>query len=271
MTRTDPFALILSFLGGIVLLFIMAPLIGMFFGTPIADVMETAADKEVIDSIWLTLASSFGGTLFFSIFVIPLAYLLARKDFPGKRIISGIIDIPIVIPHTAAGIAILGLVSRDTVLGKLASSIGFDFVGHPAGIALAMAFVSIPFLINAARDGFSSVPVRLEQAAYNLGASPFRVFFTVSIPLAWRHILSGFILMFARGLSEFGAVVIIAYHPLTAPVMIYERFTSFGLKYAKPVAVIFILVCLVFFLLLRVLTKVQKKNGSKFNLFRSTK
>lgn len=271
MTRIDPFALILSFLGGIVLLFIIAPLIGMFFGTPLTDVLKTASDSEVINSIWLTLASSFGGTLFFSAFAIPLAYLMARKSFPGKRIVTGIIDIPIVIPHTAAGIAILGLVSRDTFLGKFASSLGFDFVGHPTGIALAMAFVSIPFLINAARDGFSSVPVRLEQAAYNLGASPLRVFFTISIPLAWRHILSGFILMFARGLSEFGAVVIIAYHPITTPVLIYERFTSFGLKYAKPVAVIFILVCLVFFLLLRLLTRVQTKNGSFFNSLRSSK
>lgn len=271
MYRTDPFALVLSFLGGIVLLFIIAPLVGMFLGTPITDVLSTAADSEVINSIWLTLASSFGGTLFFSFFAIPLAYVMARKDFFGKRIITAIIDIPIIIPHTAAGIAILGFVSRDTVMGKMASSLGFDFVGHPAGIALAMAFVSIPFLINAARDGFSSVPVRLEQAARNLGASPLRVFFTISIPLAWRHILSGFILMFARGLSEFGAVVIIAYHPMTAPVMIYERFTSYGLKYARPVAVIFILVCLLFFILLRLLTNVKSKNGSFFNSLKPSK
>jgi molybdate/tungstate transport system permease protein len=235
----------------------------MFFSTPLADVMETAQDKEVLNSIWLTLGSSFGGTVFFAVLVIPLAYILARKNFIGKRIVNGIIDIPIVIPHTAAGIAVLGFVSRDTVLGKFASSLGFDFVGHPTGIALAMAFVSVPFLINAARDGFSAVPVRLEQAAYNLGASPLRVFFTISIPLAWRHILSGFILMFARGLSEFGAIVIIAYHPLTAPVMIYERFTSYGLKYAKPVAVIFILVCLAFFLLLRLLTRMKSGQVTK--------
>ncbi|MBC34747.1 MAG: molybdenum ABC transporter permease [Bacteroidetes bacterium] len=263
MTRTDPFALVLTFLGGLVLLFIIAPLLSMFFGTPLNDVFATAGEKEVLDSIWLTLVASFGGTLFFAFLVIPLAYILARKDFPGKRIVNGIIDIPIVIPHTAAGIAVLGFVSRDTAIGQVASSLGFEFVGHPTGIALAMAFVSVPFLINAARDGFSAVPVRLEQAAYNLGANPFRVFFTISIPLAWRHILSGFIMMFARGLSEFGAVVIIAYHPITAPVMIYERFTSFGLKYAKPVAVIFILVCLVFFLLLRMLTRAKKETVVK--------
>jgi molybdate/tungstate transport system permease protein len=136
--------------------------------------------------------------------------------------------------------------------------VGLDFVGAPAGIAVAMAFVSIPFLITAARDGFLSVPVRLEQAALNLGASPARVFFTISLPLAWRNIVSGLILMFARGMSEFGAVVIVAYHPMIAPVMIWERFGAFGLKYARPVAVLFILISLIFFVLLRYLARNKK-------------
>ncbi len=262
MTRTDPFALTLTLLGGVVLILIIAPLAGMFFETPLSMLFKTAREEEVIRSITLTLLTSLGATIFFSIFAIPLAYLLARKKFTGKRIVSGIIDLPVVIPHTAAGIAVLGFVSRDTWLGKMADSLGFDFVGSPVGIALAMSFVSIPFLINAARDGFSSVPVRLEQAAYNLGASPVRMFFTISLPLAWRHILSGFILMFARGLSEFGAVVIVAYHPMITPVMIYERFTAFGLKYAQPLAVLFILVCLVFFLILRMLTRENGNNGN---------
>jgi molybdate/tungstate transport system permease protein len=135
-------------------------------------------------------------------------------------------------------------------------------VGHPSGIALAMAFVSIPFLINAARDGFENVPVKLEKTALNLGASPVRVFFTISLPLAWKNILSGLIMMFARGLSEFGAVVIVAYHPMITPVLIYERFGAFGLKYARPVSVVFIVVCLVFFVLLRmVATKKKTKNA----------
>jgi molybdate/tungstate transport system permease protein len=168
--------------------------------------------------------------------------------------VSGIIDLPVVIPHTAAGIAILGVISRNTVLGKTAGAIGLDLVGNPVGISIAMAFVSVPFLLNAARDGFASVPVRLEKAALNLGASPVRVFFTISLPLAKRNIISGAIMMFARGMSEFGAVVIVAYHPMITPVMIYERFGAFGLKYAQPVAVIFVFVSLMFFVVLRMIT-----------------
>jgi len=124
-----------------------------------------------------------------------------------------------------------------------------------------MAFVSIPFLINAAREGFASVPVRLEKAALNLGASPARVFFTISLPLAWRSIVTGLVMMFARGMSEFGAVVIVAYHPMVAPVLIFDRFNAFGLKYARPVALLFILVSLVVFITIRLLAVKRKKDA----------
>jgi molybdate/tungstate transport system permease protein len=123
-----------------------------------------------------------------------------------------------------------------------------------------MAFVSIPFLINAARDGFSGVPIRLEKAAMTLGASPARVFFTISLPLAWRNIVSGLIMMFARGMSEFGAVIVVAYHPMITPILIYERFGSFGLKYARPVSVLFILISLTLFIILRWLARDKKVN-----------
>jgi len=253
--RIGSLQLVMIFLGGLVLLFIIAPLIGMFVHTSANDLFTTIHDQIVIKSIWLTLWVSFTGTFVFAIFSIPLAYLLARKKFVFKQLVLGIIDLPVVIPHAAAGIAILGFLSRDSVIGSTASKIGLNFIGHPAGIAAAMAFVSLPFLINSARDGFEAVPERLEKAALNLGASPVRVFFTISLPLAWRSIISGFIMMFARGMSEFGAVVIVAYYPMVTSVLIYERFGAFGLKYARPVSVIFIAVSLLFFIILRILSK----------------
>ena len=159
------------------------------------------------------------------------------------------------IPHSAAGIALLGFISRDSSLGKVASLAGLDLVGHPLGIAIAMAFVSIPFLVNAARDGFTMVPERYEKAALTLGATPIRVFFTISVPLAWRSIVSGMVMMFARGMSEFGAVIIVAYHPMVAPVLVYERFSTFGLAYSRPAALLFILVSLVVFVSVRLLMR----------------
>ena len=256
--RLQAFHLILIFFSGIVLLFIVGPLLGMFVATTPQQLFESSKDPEVQRSIGLTLWVSMAATLAFALSGIPLAYLLARREFALKRLVLGIIDLPVVIPHSAAGIAVLGFVARDSLLGKAASTIGLDFVGAPAGIAIAMAFVSIPYLINAARDGFMAVPERLELAALNLGASPARVFFTISLPLAWRNIVSGLILMFARGMSGFGAVVIVAYHPMVTPVLIWERFSSFGLNYSRPVAVLFIIVSLLFFILLRFLSRTEK-------------
>jgi len=257
--KTNILNLVFVILGGLALLFIIAPLLGMFLNTSPTELLETAKDNEVRSSIWLTLSISFSATIIFAIVAIPLSYLLARNSFRGKRIIMAIIDIPVVIPHSAAGIAILGLVSRNSIIGKIGEEFGISFVGNPAGIAIAMAFVSIPFLLNAAHDGFAAVPVRLEKAALNLGASPIQVFFKISFPLASRSVISGLILMFGRGMSEFGAVIIIAYHPMVTPVLIYERFSEFGLTYARPVAVIFIIVCLIFFVLLRMLTNKTEK------------
>jgi molybdate/tungstate transport system permease protein len=255
MNRYGPFNWILLFLSSLVLLFLVAPLLGLFLNTGSGELFETARDKVVQESILLTVWISFAATFFFSLAAVPFAWLLARKNFPLKSVVQGIIDLPVVLPHTAAGIALLGFISRDGLLGKAASSVGLNLVNNPAGIALAMAFVSLPFLINSARDGFAAIPERLEKAALNLGASRTRVFITISLPLAWRSIVTGFVMMFARGMSEFGAVVIIAYHPMIAPVLIYDRFSTFGLKYARPAAVLFIIVALIVFTFLRILSE----------------
>src|SRR5664280_2582298 len=163
MNRNSIFTWIVMILSSLVLLFILAPLAGMFIHTGGSQFLETIKDKEVHQSIWLTLWVSFTATFVFAIGAIPFAWLLARKNFPLKNMVQGIIDLPIVLPHTAAGIALLGFISRDGFLGKTASVLGINLVNHPSGIALAMAFVSLPFLINAARDGFAMVPERLEN------------------------------------------------------------------------------------------------------------
>ena len=244
---------IFTILAALVLLFIIAPLAGMFLDSSFSEVRTTAADPAVRRSVWFTLAIAFASTLFFAVGAVPLAWIMARKKFPFKRVVQGVIDLPVVLPHTAAGIALLGFISRDGLLGGAAQKAGILLVNNGAGIALAMAFVSLPFLINAARDGFAAVPERTEKAALTLGASQTRIFFTVSLPQAWRSVVSGFIMMFARGMSEFGAVVIIAYHPMIAPVLIYDRFNTYGISAARPASIIFILVALLFFVLFRVL------------------
>ncbi len=253
--RFSWFSLILMLAGGLVLLFIIAPLAGMFVQTTFPEMKSTLMDRDVTHSIFLTLASAMGATLIFSLGVIPLAWLMARHQFRGKRIIQGLIDLPVVIPHSAAGIALLTVISKNGFLGKAAAGLGLSLVGTIGGIILAMAFVSLPFLFNAARDSFEAVDRRLEYAAMNLGASRSKTFLTISLPLAKNGIISGMIMMFARGMSEFGAIVIIAYYPMVTPVMIYDRFASFGLDASRPVALLFIIIALIVFVIIRLIAR----------------
>jgi len=244
--------------GSCVLLFIVAPLVGLVVASSVSEVSDAVRDREVVESIRLTLGAALAATVVCTILGVPLAYLLARKEFRFKGAVLAVIDLPIIIPHSAAGIALLTLIGRRAFLGRI---FGGSFVGTAAGIAAAMAFVSVPFLLNAARQAFMAVPERLERAARTLGASPFRVFRTVSLPLAWRGVLSGMILMWARGISEFGAVIIIAYYPMTTPVLIFQRFNDYGLAYARSAAVVLIFICVAIFIVLRIVANVRRREA----------
>ena len=246
-------------LGAVLVAFVAWPLLRTVTGSPPDVIWQTLQDREVREAIGRTFGASLIATLLAFVFGVPLAYLLARARFPGKWLVEGIIDVPVVVPHSAAGIALLMTFGRRTLLGKAFGLAGIKFVSSAPGIVIAMLFVSLSFLVNAAREGFEAVDPRLERVARTLGASPWRAFWRVAFPLAWRSILSGMILMWARGLSEFGAVVILAYHPMVAPVLLYERFESFGLTYARPVATLMILICLGAFILLRVTAGRKKK------------
>jgi len=242
-------------LGLLIFLFIIVPLAKMIFSSAsdFETLWNTILDPEVTGAIGLTLYAALIATAIGFVLGVPLAYLLARYDFRGKKLIEGLIDVPIVVPHTAAGIALLFVFGRNYAVGKAFGAIGISFVDTEAGIVIAMLFVSIPFLIDSAKEGFKKVDVRLEKVARTLGASPWQAFSRVSFPLAWRSIMAGSIMMWARGISEFGAVIILAYHPMIAPVLVYERFETYGLDYARPIAVILILVSIFVFIALRTL------------------
>ncbi|HRZ50339.1 MAG TPA: ABC transporter permease, partial [Bacteroidales bacterium] len=192
-SKQQVFWWVMMILAGGILLFLAAPVIGMLLSQNPGRVWDTAFEPDVAKSIRLTLWTSMSAALFTAVGAVPLSYLLARKKFPGRKLLMGIINLPVVIPHSAAGIALLGLIARDTPAGRLASSFGLELTGNPAAIMLAMAFVSLPFLISAATDAFAGVPENLEEAARNLGASDAREFFTIALPLAWRGIITGLV------------------------------------------------------------------------------
>lgn len=245
--------------GLLVMGFILLPLIRMFTAPSWENLKVTIQDEQVLRSIWLSIYTAGLAAIISFVVGTPFAYLLARKNFFGKKLIESIIDLPMVIPHPVIGIAILGVVGRDYWLGQILSKIGIRIMGSVLGIVTVLTFVGIPFYINATKDGFESISPRLENVSRSLGASMLSTFLRITFPLAWRSILVGIIMCSARAISEFGAVVVIAYHPMTAPVMIYERFEAYGLAYSQPVAVLLTLVCLSLFLFLRVISGLKKR------------
>ena len=246
--------IIFAILGALVLLFILIPLANLIlsavFNTQIF--IENLTDEAVLKSILLSFFSAFLATLLAFMFGVPLAYLLARKNFYGKSLIEGIIDVPVVVPHTVAGIALLAVFGTHGLIGQFSF---VRFVDAIPGIIIAMLFVSIPFIINYSREGFESVDVRLENAARTLGATPFYVFLKISFPLAFRNIFVGAVMTWARAISEFGAIVMIAYYPMIASTMIYDKFLTTGLGASQAVAAILLIFCLLVFILLRLLIK----------------
>ena len=246
------FISILILLAGLMILFLALPIVQWFISVGPARLAKAFSEAEVLRSIGLTLGISLAGVFVSAFFGIPLAYLLARHNFRGRSILESIIDIPVMIPHTAAGIALLIAFNRPAVRSVLERA-GLSFMDSALGIMAAMSFLSAPLLINGAKEGFRKVDRRYEKAARTLGASHAGSFFSVAVPIARRDILNGALMMWSRGLGEFGAVVVIAYHPMVAPVLIFDRFNSYGVKYSAPVAAAMIAVSIIIFLLVRML------------------
>jgi molybdate/tungstate transport system permease protein len=247
--------------GLVIMAFILLPIIQLLTSPSLDMLKESLGDKDVMRSIWLSIYTAGMASLISFFFGTPLAYILARIEFRGKRLVEAVIDLPIAIPHPVVGIAILSVAGKNYWFGQILSELGVRIMGSVTGIVTVLTFVGIPFYLNAAKAGFEAISPRLEKVSRSLGASMFSTFARITFPLAWRSMLIGIIMCCARAISEFGAVVIVAYHPMVAPVLIYERFEAYGLKYSQPVAVWLVSISLILFFLLRILTlhKVEEK------------
>ena len=237
------------------ILLILFPLSQMLAQPGAGDLAKALQDRQVLAALARSLTTALSATLVSFVFGTPLAYLLARKNFPGKKIVEGLVDLPIMIPHPVIGIAILSVTGENFWLGRMLLDLGIRIMGSYTGIILVLTFVGMPFYINTLKAGFEGISPRLEKASRSLGAGQSSTFFRVTFPLAWRSMILGAILCTARAISEFGAVVIVAYHPMTAPVLIFERFTAYGLKYSQPVAFWLIVISLALFVGMRLFSR----------------
>ena len=240
-------------LASIFLLFLVAPIAELVGTGGATGLGKLTTDAELRSSLWLTLWTATAAVLCGIAGGTPIAYLLARRTFRGRAVLSAILDLPLLIPHPVAGIALLLVLGRNSAIGGAALDAGIRIVGSPIGIALAMLFVSAPLYVSGAREAFARVDPRFEAVARTLGDPPWRAFRRVSLPLSMRGLVAAAVVMWARAVSEFGAIVVITYNPKAASVLSYDRFTSFGLSEALPVAAVLAILALVPLTLLRAL------------------
>ena len=252
--KPNIFLLTLIFIGIFPILYVSTALGDLFLAQirEFSTFIKAIKDPAVLDAIWVSVSATTISTIIASATGIPLAYVLARADFPGKSVVEGILDIPVMIPHIVAGIALYGILNPSGLIGHPLRQIGFIFQDHFLGVTSAMLFMSFPFLIDSAKEGFKTVDPRLENVARSLGASHSTAFLKITFPLAFPSIFNGMLLCWARGISEFSAVLILAYFPKSAPILIWEKFSSYGLSASRPISVLLILICLLIFAILRI-------------------
>jgi molybdate transport system permease protein len=166
--------------------------------------------SEIRDIAIFTTVAALAATALMLVPGVALAWVLARRRFPGKALIETLVSLPLVVPPVATGLMLLWLFGRRGPLGRALESIGIEVVFTWRAVVLAMAVMGLPLLVRTARAGFEQVTRRYEQIAETLGAGPWRVFSTVTLPLASRNILAGALLGFSRALGEFGATIVVA-------------------------------------------------------------
>ncbi len=258
-SRTKPDLCLISFalVGSTLVILILLALLNIT-AIQLSDIpflLQVAEDSRVTNSILLTFTAGLNAVIILVLLGTPLAYVLARTHSRFNTIIESIIDIPLVLPHTVAGIMVYLLFMQRGLIGAPLKDVGVIFEDAYAGIVVAMLFVALPFYVDTAREGFEKVPLHLENVARTLGATRFRAFCLVVFPLSIRHILNGCILAWGRAISEFAAVIMIAYYPMVISTLIYYRFTTGGIKESTAIAFLMIVASFSVFVLLKLVTR----------------
>jgi len=225
------------------------------------DVWSLLSAQQARDALWLSLWTSMLTVTITVIVGTPVAYLLARTHFPGKSILDAFVDLPIVLPPTVAGVALLTAFGRRGLVGQpIEHWTGFTFGFSTVAVVMAQLLVSSPFYIRAGKSGFEAVDQQMERVAYTLGASRTRTFFRIVLPQAWPALLAGIVLSWSRSMGELGATLIFAGNlegkTQTMPLAIIESFegSSLGLEGAIALSLLLLAVALTVLVLFRVVT-----------------
>ena len=257
------FNLTISLIAGIFVSLIVLRLLALFTATSLGELIYQFRSPMILSAVFISLETSLTVVFLSLCLGIPVAYLLAMKDFKGKEILDTLVDLPVAMPPLVAGLALLILLGGNNKFGRLLSDHGINLIFSKKGIIIAQLFVSIPFLIKSTKDAFESISKNVINASLTLGASKFYMFKTVLLPLAKNGIYTGMIMTWARALGEFGATSMVAgcipFRTETMTVAIYQNAMS-G-EPAASIAVALLLLVFSFTLLLVFKSRIKRQTG----------
>ena len=234
---------------------VLAGLAVAFLGLPVATLIGRAVfdgslagiagSQALLTALGLSLTTTAASLVLSVAMGLPLAILLARRAVPGRWLVEAIIDLPIVLPPSVAGLALLLVLGRRGLLGSALDSAGIDVAFTTAAVILAQTFVAAPFFIRAARAGIAAVDRDLEDAARVDGATETQVFRRVTVPLAGGALAAGLVMTWARALGEFGATIMFAGNvegrTQTLPLLVYGEFQGGSLDTSIAAAAMLVL------------------------------
>ena len=227
---------VLAVLGAVLIVYLVLPFVVGLASLGRADTAAAMRDAAGAGAVGVSILTATISTAIAVVLGVPLAYVLARGEFRGKSLVAGAVYLPLVIPPLAGGLLLLTIFGPYGLVGGWLDAHNIQVADAWPGIVLAQVFVAAPFLIVAAQVAFAGVDPALERVSYALGVPPLSTFFRVTLPLAWPGIVAGLPLVWLRALGEFGATVMLAYHPYSLPVYLFVQFGAQGLRAALPIA-----------------------------------
>jgi sulfate transport system permease protein len=223
------------------------------------------AAPRVLASYRLTFGASFLAALINLFFGLLIAWVLVRYRFPGKRIVDALVDLPFALPTAVAGIALTSLLSGNGWVGSILEPLGIELAFKPAGIVVALIFISLPFVVRTVQPVLEDTERELEEAATSLGATRWQVFTKVLLPSIAPALLTGFAMAFARAVGEYGSVIFIAGNmPMVSeitPLIIIGKLEQYDTAGATAVAVVMLVISFALLLLINALQAWQRRTG----------
>lgn len=257
--RNNSFSGTLFFTWAYFLFFLIVPICALLQKASqslLKDFFVIATQPIALSAYTVTFSMAFFASLFNGVLGFILAWVLVRYNFAGKRLLDAAIDLPFAIPTSVAGLTLATVYSPQSVIGKFLSHFGIQVIYTRLGIASAMVFVSLPFVVRTIQPVLQEMDTEIEEAAWSLGASPWYTFTKVLLPPLWSPFLTGVTLGFSRAIGEYGSLILVSanipYKDLIASVLIFQSLEQY--EYAQATVIATVVLVLSFIILFGVNT-----------------